>query len=259
MVRRVIASLVLLLCAAHVALGDDDPDCLTETGHGEYLMERAADDPDCFGNLYNFFTTFQFPSNDVVMNLCTKECIGEVIEFLQSTEECRESELNQGAVYLLESELCAISDSEDNKDTTCAEILFGTGETSPIGTAVQSCFGWWFLGGTACPALIPQSGATVPCADALKAAQQEYGCCYLNIFDTEEFRNATTRGVVGALEQAGLVVPDDFEIDPTDPKLFDACDVTFPDRCKSLLDSSPTVVVTPVVVLLSALLAKLVT
>ena len=52
--------------------------------------------------------------------------------------------------------------------------------------------------------------------------------------------------------------PDDFEVDVTDPALFDACSVSLPEKCKSQLTitaSAPSLAVTPLVALLSPIIA----
>ena len=62
------------------------------------------------------------------------------------------------------------------------------------------------------------------------------------------------------LEDYDYVVPDDLEIDVTDPALFDVCGVSFPDMCKSQLtmtDSAPSLVATPLIAILLAIVAKL--
>ena len=64
------------------------------------------------------------------------------------------------------------------------------------------------------------------------------------------------RAVREGLESAA---PDNLEIDVTDPKLFTACSVSLPEMCRSQLttDSAPGMVVTPLVALLFAIVAKL--
>ena len=67
-------------------------------------------------------------------------------------------------------------------------------------------------------------------------------------------------------------VPDDLEIDVTDPALLNICGVSFPDMCKSQLtttdsvpsptpspttDSVPSLVATPLIAILLAIVAKL--
>ena len=60
-------------------------------------------------------------------------------------------------------------------------------------------------------------------------------------------------------ESVDFTLPDDFQVDPTDPELFRACSVSLPAQCRSQLttDSAPGVVATPLVALLFAVVAKL--
>ena len=60
-------------------------------------------------------------------------------------------------------------------------------------------------------------------------------------------------------ESLGITLPDDFQVDLTDPELFRACSVSLPDQCRSQLttDSAPGMVATPLVALLFAIVAKL--
>ena len=53
-------------------------------------------------------------------------------------------------------------------------------------------------------------------------------------------------------------VPDDFEVDITDPDLFAACDVELPKMCESQVASAPGLLATPLVALLFAILTKLI-
>ena len=66
------------------------------------------------------------------------------------------------------------------------------------------------------------------------------------------------RDSISNLEAANLTIPDDFEVDITDPLLFAACGVSLPDMCKSTIDSAPGLIATPLMALLLAFVAKLV-
>ena len=66
------------------------------------------------------------------------------------------------------------------------------------------------------------------------------------------------RASVVNLTANSIAVPDDFEVDITDPMLFDACDVSLPDMCESTIDSAPGLIATPLMALLLAFVAKLV-
>ena len=120
----------------------------------------------------NYHTKFQ---------ACRDTCTGRMINFLRSTEECRNDEEVQENAYFLENELCAYKDGEGEPETSCA-----LQSESGIRVTV-ACLGWWFFGGSQCPALV--NGIPVvasSCADALRTVVGEYGCCLQNIFGTEE-------------------------------------------------------------------------
>ena len=113
--------------------------------------------------------------------VCRDTCTGRMLNFLRSTEECRNDEEVQENAYFLENELCAYKDGEGEPETSCA-----LQSESGIRVTV-ACLGWWFFGGSQCPALV--DGVPVvalSCADALRTVVGEYGCCLQNIFGTEE-------------------------------------------------------------------------
>ena len=58
----------------------------------------------------------------------------------------------------------------------------------------------------------------------------------------------------------GVTLPDDFELDITDPDLFAVCDVELPKMCESQVEvaSAPGLLATPLVALLFAILTKLI-
>ena len=106
-----------------------------------------------------------------------------MIEFL---EGCPNDETAKYYIYFLQSELCAFGGS----DTSCA-----LQDQSNIEQPLTSCFAW-FLDPDArdgCPALVPDTPVgTASCADTLKSATNEYGCCFQNLFGSEQFIDATT-------------------------------------------------------------------
>jgi hypothetical protein len=238
-------SVVLLVCTARATLGQD---CSTPEGRQAFLTRGVADNPNCYNPIIALFTQ---PSADKIEAICKESsCIGDVVNFLKG---CTDDEDIQEIVNLFE--LCTFSDAEDSKGTRCVELIPAEENllTAQISLTIQGCFLWWYPGGImTCP-----SG----CAEQLKTSvEQTYGCCYQSIFGTEQAINETTQGVAANIPS----VPEDFEVDPTDPKLFEACDVSLPAVCPSVFDSAPTAVgnsaptavVTPVVILLFALLAK---
>ena len=68
-----------------------------------------------------------------------------------------------------------------------------------------------------------------------------------------------SRNTKAELVAQNQTVPEDFKIDITDPELFNACDVPLPEKCESELatDSAPSLIATPLVALLFAIVAKL--
>ena len=63
---------------------------------------------------------------------------------------------------------------------------------------------------------------------------------------------------VEANPPTGVTLPDDFELDITDPDLFAVCDVELPKMCESQVASAPGLLATPLVALLFAILTKLI-
>ena len=109
-----------------------------------------------------------------------------MVDFLRSTEECRNNNTVQENVYYLQNELCAYKDG-DNGDTSCALLSY-----DDINGALESCFGWWWPGNTTCPPLLPGVETNTSCANALKAAVEQYGCCFQNLFSTDQYIDTTT-------------------------------------------------------------------
>jgi hypothetical protein len=244
-------SVVLLVCTARATLGQD---CSTPEEQEAFLTRGAADNPNCYKPIIALFTQ---QTADIEAICKESSCIGDVVDFLKG---CTDDEDIQEVVNSLK--LCTFSDAEDSKGTRCVELIPAEENllTAQISMTILACLSWWTGGGMTCP-----SG----CAEQLKTSvEQTYGCCYQSIFGTEQAINETTQGVAARLPN----VPEDFEVDPTDPKLFEACDVSLPAVCPSVFDSAPTAtptatptavvnsaptaVVTPVVILLFALLAK---
>ena len=111
-----------------------------------------------------------------------------MIDFLRGTTKCRNDKEVQENVDFLQNELCAYKDGEGKPATSCA-----LQDYSKINDPLTSCFGWWLLGGTDCPALLPDVPTNTSCTDALKTAVGDYECCFQNLFGTEEFINETTQ------------------------------------------------------------------
>ena len=117
--------------------------------------------------------------------MCQDDCAGDIIDFLRSTEKCRNDKEMQDNVVFLQNELCAYKDGEGKPATSCALQNY-----SKIVAPLTYCFGWWLYGGTDCPVFL---SATTTCTEALKTAVEDYGCCYQNLFGREEFIDAITR------------------------------------------------------------------
>ena len=112
-----------------------------------------------------------------------------MLAFLRSTRDCREDEGVQRSAHYVENELCAYKDGEGKPETSCA-----LQSESDI-RVLLACFRWWYSGGgSECPALFPGVPVAAPsCADALRTAVDEYGCCLQNLFGTEESIETVTR------------------------------------------------------------------
>lgn len=113
----------------------------------------------------------------------TENCAGVVLDFLRSTEKCRNDKQVKNRAYFLQNELCAYKDGEGNPETSCA-LQNQTG----IFVSIDACFIWWLQNGNACPPLSSGAPAGTPsCADALQMAVDEYGCCLHNLFGSEKY------------------------------------------------------------------------
>ena len=111
-----------------------------------------------------------------------------MLDFLRSTRECREDELVQQDAHVIENELCGYKDGEGKPETSCAL------QSATDISVLLACFRWWYSGGgSECPAPFPGFPVTAAsCADALRTAVAEYGCCLQNLFGTEESIEAVT-------------------------------------------------------------------
>ena len=90
----------------------------------------------------------------------------------------------------LQSQLCAYKDGR-TAATSCAL----ESDYSKIEDVSLSCNGWFGSAITTCPGPIqlPEFPTPAPCDDALKAAIEQYGCCYENLFGSEEFISEITQ------------------------------------------------------------------
>jgi hypothetical protein len=232
---------VVLLCVGQWALGQDF-DCSTSAGQAAYLKKETA--PECYNPLLDLRNGTQ-PTAAQVEFVCESGCVRQVVEFLQSTEECRNNATVKGGVDYLQDQLCAYKDGEDPA-TSCALEVYN----ADIGYLVKSCIAWWYpesVNKTKCPPRTAPN-TTMDCDEALKTATEtDFGCCYKFL----KIDNAT---------RDDYDVPDDLEIDVTDPALFEVCGVSFPDMCKSQLtttDSAQGLVATPLIAILLTIVAKL--
>ena len=85
--------------------------------------------------------------------------------------------------------LCAFKDGITS-DTSCA-----LQDQTIINQPLTSCFAWFLDPETrdGCPALVTDTpDGTASCTDTLKSATEEYGCCFQNLFGTDEFISITT-------------------------------------------------------------------
>jgi hypothetical protein len=179
MARR-IASIAVLLCAVQATLCQTF-DCATRSGQLAFLQNGAESDPACYNPVIDLISGIN-PTPAQIEDVCQERCAGVMLAFLHSTIECREDEGVQRNAHFIENELCAYKDGEGKPETSCA-----LQSTTDIRVTI-ACFGWWYSGGgTECPALFPGVPVTAPsCADALRTAVDEYGCCLQNLFGTEE-------------------------------------------------------------------------
>jgi hypothetical protein len=240
---------VVLLCAAKAVLSQD---CETVAGQEAYL--RRETDSSCYTPLIRFRDNDElYPTGDEAKKICVEDCAGKVIKFLQSTDECRESIANQGGANYLQDNLCVFSDSEENKDKNCLQFLRGDLQNEPLGAALAACF-TWYLGSadSECP--------SDTCSAALKTAVETYGCCYQNVFGTEDFISSSTQDSIDAFEtDSSTQLPANFRLDPTNEELFKTCNVSLPDMCPTTItDSVPNLVVMPMTVLLFAMITKVI-
>ena len=108
-----------------------------------------------------------------------------MLDFLRSTEECRNSMSTRESADYLQSRLCAYKDG--TAATSCAL------QTDYSDDAALSCARWFASAITTCPAQFPGLPTSAPCADALKVATEQYGCCYETLFGSEEYIGEVTQ------------------------------------------------------------------
>ena len=113
-----------------------------------------------------------------------------MVDFLRSTEECRNNMAVRERADYLQSRLCAYKDGR-TAATSCV-LETDNSKTEDVGF---SCSAWFVSEITTCPDPIQFPGVPTraPCADSLKAAIQQYGCCYEKLFGSEEFISEITR------------------------------------------------------------------
>ena len=111
-----------------------------------------------------------------------------MLNFLRSTENCRNDEEAQQNAYFIESELCAYKDGDGKPETSC--VLQSESDIR----VMLACFGWYISRGSVCPDLYPDIPVTVEsCEVALQTAVADYGCCLQNRFGTEESKEELTQ------------------------------------------------------------------
>ena len=123
------------------------------------------------------------------VQICTEDCVGKVLDFLQSTEECRNDKDIQDLVVYLEDRICSFRDGIDNPESSCALIF----NDSFVGDVIEGCIGWWVdptdpAGEPArdsCPLRL-SPGAAFECSAALQQASDDFGCCFTTIYSNEE-------------------------------------------------------------------------
>ena len=113
-----------------------------------------------------------------------------MVDFLRSTEECRNNMTVRENADFLQSQLCAYEDGR-TAATSCAL----ESDYSKIEGVSLSCNRWFGSAMTTCPdpLQLPGFPSPAPCDDALKAAIEQYGCCYENLFGSEEFISEITQ------------------------------------------------------------------
>ena len=116
--------------------------------------------------------------------MCTEECAGKLLDFLQSTEECRESPEVQYMVAGIESRLCAFYDSVDEPESSCYfSAVLGRVDANQTTATLTACSQWWFPGSNQC---------SKTCKQALQMNIDRVGCCYEAFFSDPEVVNKTT-------------------------------------------------------------------
>ena len=109
-----------------------------------------------------------------------------MLNFLTSGE-CRDNAVAQRRAYYLQNQVCGGYRDRDDPATSC--LLRNFDELEGL---ITSCIGWWLQPATTCPALLLGVQTTTTCADAMKVAVENNGCCY-RLLGSEASINATTQ------------------------------------------------------------------
>ena len=119
------------------------------------------------------------------MQICKEDCVGEAVDFLTSTKECRNSAENKGIVSYLEDVLCSFEDI-NNPATSC--VYYDTEDVSRyLSLILVSCARWWLEGASdSCPALPDGVSGVDSCEDVLKETYDNVKCCFVTFVSQED-------------------------------------------------------------------------
>ena len=141
------------------------------------------------------FTTF---SDNVLMyvcdlQVCQEECVGVVLDFLRSTETCRNDPEVVAIADLLENIVCSFENGIGDPESSCLFYDLEDDADRFIGATIESCLSWWIFGPSdSCPALLPFINTTTTCQEILMQTYDEVSCCYVTYVRSEDIVNNIT-------------------------------------------------------------------
>ena len=117
--------------------------------------------------------------------MCQEDCVDSVIDFLTSTEECRNDPEVMYIVQSLESGLCSFRNGVDDPSSSC--VFYNSNEDVRfIEPTLMSCLLWWLNGPSeSCPQPFPFVPVNDTCQEVLEQTYDVVSCCYVNFYSQD--------------------------------------------------------------------------
>ena len=126
------------------------------------------------------------------LQVCQEECVGVVLDFLRSTETCRNDPGVVAIADFLEDIVCSFDNGTGDPESSCLFYDFYD-DVGFIGPTVESCASWWaFVPSDTCPLLLPGVNTTTTCQEILMQTYNDVSCCYVNYVNSEDVVNNIT-------------------------------------------------------------------